>query len=409
MITRLTLLLSIAGAFAFAQPDAGKMTAASVAVYGAVGQGDQREPKTRGGGILVDAHHVVTYLDTCCGRTEDGKQLEPVVVVPGKKGASPAKVVWSSEALLLAILEVSDALEAPGLSIAPVKFSQQGQPVFTVQMPDPDDKDPKTKMTEGKIQDIVKLSGDIQAYKTTAPMIRANSGGALFDSCGNVIGVNLGFKGGVQTALVIDPLLAGLQGVGVQPSVADHPCASSAGGVGKGGEKKEAEQPSEWRLPKGKEWIPVILLLAVVGMAFRRGTRQQVVRALTGRRQAVADPAPYPYPPAPLGTNPTLCGLVGQYAGESMPLDGGPSILGRDQHIANLVFPPQADSISKRHCTIRWDVARKVFVLEDLGSTNGTFLASGEKLIPGQPRDLRPGDRFYIGDLRNQFEVRMEE
>lgn len=92
-----------------------------------------------------------------------------------------------------------------------------------------------------------------------------------------------------------------------------------------------------------------------------------------------------------------------------MPLDGGPTILGRDQRIANLVFPPRADSISKRHCTIRWDVARKVFVLEDLGSTNGTFLASGERLIPGQPQDLRPGDRFYIGDLRNQFEVRMEE
>jgi hypothetical protein len=33
-------------------------------------------------------------------------------------------------------------------------------------------------------------------------------------------------------------------------------------------------------------------------------------------------------------------------------------------------------------------------VIQDLGSTNGTFLATGE--------------RFFIGDLRNQFEVRME-
>jgi pSer/pThr/pTyr-binding forkhead associated (FHA) protein len=57
---------------------------------------------------------------------------------------------------------------------------------------------------------------------------------------------------------------------------------------------------------------------------------------------------------------------------------------------------------------VSWDISRRVFVLEDLGSTNGTFLANGERINPGQPRDLRPGDRFYLGDTRNQFEVKME-
>jgi pSer/pThr/pTyr-binding forkhead associated (FHA) protein len=108
-------------------------------------------------------------------------------------------------------------------------------------------------------------------------------------------------------------------------------------------------------------------------------------------------------------TKPALHGIAGKYAGASVSLEGGPSLLGRDQAAANLVFPPDADSISKRHCTVRWDAARSVFVIEDLGSTNGTFLANGERLPTGQPRDLRPGDRFYIGDMRNQFEVRMEE
>jgi pSer/pThr/pTyr-binding forkhead associated (FHA) protein len=74
----------------------------------------------------------------------------------------------------------------------------------------------------------------------------------------------------------------------------------------------------------------------------------------------------------------------------------------------NLVFPAESASVSKRHCTVRWDAPRGVFVLEDLGSTNGTFLASGERLTPHVPRDLRPGERFYIGDLRNQFEVALE-
>jgi hypothetical protein len=57
---------------------------------------------------------------------------------------------------------------------------------------------------------------------------------------------------------------------------------------------------------------------------------------------------------------------------------------------------------------VNWDAARKIFVIQDLGSTNGTFLATGERLTAGQSRDLPPGERFFIGDLRNQFEVRME-
>ena len=101
-------------------------------------------------------------------------------------------------------------------------------------------------------------------------------------------------------------------------------------------------------------------------------------------------------------------GVSGQYAGAAVGLDVSPSTLGRDPQAANLVFAAESGSVSKRHCTVRWDVARGVFVLQDHGSTNGTFLASGERLAPNQPRDLRPGERFYIGDLRNQFEVGFE-
>ncbi len=128
-----------------------------------------------------------------------------------------------------------------------------------------------------------------------------------------------------------------------------------------------------------------------------------MARALTTRRSAVPPPAYVPPPQRPV-----LKGIAGQYAGSSIALDTGSSLLGRDQSVANLVFGPESDSVSKRHCRVSWDAMAGVFRLEDLGSTNGTFLANGERLAPGQPRALRPGDRFYIGDLRNQFEVRME-
>jgi hypothetical protein len=430
MIKRFIMVVSAAG-WMFAQPSSDKMMSSSIGVFGTVTTGGKREARTRGGGFALDSRHVITNLDTCCGKTEDGQQLEPVVTLVEKKGGGVGKVVWSAENLHIAILELSEPIDVVGVSFAPVKLTQPGQPVYSVQLADPNDKDSSPKMTEGKIQDVVKFSDDVLAYKTTMPMVPLNAGGALFDACGNVIGVNLAVKDGVQLAFAIDPALQGAQGVGLQASVTDKPC--SAGGAAptsktdggpkrsekgnkgetKGGGKGAPEEPSEWRLPKGNEWIPVILLIGVASLAFRRTTRQQVVRALTVRRQSVPEPAPYPFPapvPAvPRAAKPALRGIAGQYAGESVPLDGGPSTLGRDQHMANLVFPQEADSISKRHCRIAWDAERRVFVLEDLGSTNGTFLASGERLSPGQPCDLRVGDRFYIGDLRNQFEVRMEE
>jgi pSer/pThr/pTyr-binding forkhead associated (FHA) protein len=168
-------------------------------------------------------------------------------------------------------------------------------------------------------------------------------------------------------------------------------------------------------------------------LATRKTTRDQVARVLTQRRPAYNPPAPYPampsspyqatpqYPtmppppgsqpiaqPVPFPTKPALRGLAGQYTGASIPVDARPTVMGRDQAMANLVFGVDSDAVSKRHCSLRWDPARAVFVLEDLGSTNGTYLATGERVWPGQPRDLRPGDRFYVGDTRNQFEVRME-
>lgn len=44
----------------------------------------------------------------------------------------------------------------------------------------------------------------------------------------------------------------------------------------------------------------------------------------------------------------------------------------------------------------------KILVIEDLGSTNGTYL--NEELLDG-PRPLHPGDRVRIGDSEFAFEV----
>jgi len=409
-------LLMAAASSALAQSATDKMLQSSVAVFGTIEENGKTKPVSRGGGFMIDSRHVVTNLSACCGKTDQGEQAQPVVVA-GDKDASTAKLIWKNEDTEMAILELKDPFERPALTIAPFKTVEKEQAVYTAQFPDPGESGTTPKLTEGKLLGSVKVENSaVQAYKTSASMNKANSGGALFDACGDVIGINLTVKDGSQFAYVVDPLLEGLKATGLQIKTTEQRCASAAAPASSGGEqdKKEAEAAKSAWGPQGVEWIPVVLLLAAIVMAFRP-SRKKASQAVL-RNQTLPEPATYAALSAPLapaitgvmGTRPALHGVAGQYQGKSFSLDAGPSMLGRDQRAANLVFAAEADSISKRHCMVSWDAARGTFVIQDLGSTNGTFLATGERLIQGQPRDLPAGGRFFIGDLRNQFEVRME-
>jgi hypothetical protein len=399
----------LAAAACFGQSASDKMLQSSVVVFGTISENGKIKPVSRGGGFMIDSRHVVTNITACCGKTDKGEETQAVVVA-GEKDASTAKVVWKNDDTEMAILELKDPIERPALTIAPLKTVEKEQAVYTAQFPDPGESGTTPKLSEGKVLGLVKIENSaLQAYKTSASMNKANSGGALFDACGHVIGVNMMVKDGAQFAYVVDPLLEGLKTTGVQANVAPEHCGTAAAAAPSAGsdDKKPAESaPSRWWGPQGAEWIPVILLFAAILMAFRPA-RRRVSQAIL-RHQALPEPATYvPLTAGTTGTRPSLHGVAGQYQGKTFGLDGGPSVLGRDQRAANLVFAADAHSISKRHCMVSWDSARKIFVIQDLGSTNGTFLATGERLTPGQSRDLPAGSRFFIGDLRNQFEVRM--
>jgi hypothetical protein len=84
----------------------------------------------------------------------------------------------------------------------------------------------------------------------------------------------------------------------------------------------------------------------------------------------------------------------GHQAGMEYDLDGG-AVLGRGDQAEIRLEDPFASS---RHAQIVKQGA--VMVLEDLGSTNGTYL--NEELLAG-PAPLHPGDRVRIGDSEFTF------
>jgi hypothetical protein len=63
---------------------------------------------------------------------------------------------------------------------------------------------------------------------------------------------------------------------------------------------------------------------------------------------------------------------------------------------------PEA-KVSRRHARITVRDGR--YFLEDLGSTNGTFVNRGKRLLPGQLQPLQDGDEIIVGKTFLRFHI----
>ncbi len=59
--------------------------------------------------------------------------------------------------------------------------------------------------------------------------------------------------------------------------------------------------------------------------------------------------------------------------------------------------------ISRRHARIIYSKGQ--YSIEDLGSTNGTYLNRGRRLIPGSPQKLNDGDEIIVGKTFLRFYI----
>jgi pSer/pThr/pTyr-binding forkhead associated (FHA) protein len=119
-----------------------------------------------------------------------------------------------------------------------------------------------------------------------------------------------------------------------------------------------------------------------------------------------ANLAQTPAPPPPL--RPVLVVLRGARIAVEFPLYAGRNVVGRfsDKPVdIDLTAQETVDQIwcSRNHAAFVAEGA-SVYV-EDLNSLNGTWV-NGQKVLPGQPRALKPGDVVQIGTVQLKFTVR---
>lgn len=136
-------------------------------------------------------------------------------------------------------------------------------------------------------------------------------------------------------------------------------------------------------------------------------------------KDAVPGTVPAPAPvPRPVNVNPVvspigginqmnaqLIGLSGQYAGKAFQVTETGLLVGTDVTVCNVVFPQGSPGISRTHCKVSFNPQTRMFVLNDLGSTYGTFLSNGVKVNQGQPVALNSGESFYLAASSTTFRV----
>ncbi len=83
------------------------------------------------------------------------------------------------------------------------------------------------------------------------------------------------------------------------------------------------------------------------------------------------------------------------------------SLLGRSDPHSN-IFPEvdlskfdRETKVSRRHARIRRQ--GDTYLIEDLGSVNGTWINDAVRLAPNQPRALESGDRLRLGETTLHF------
>jgi len=119
------------------------------------------------------------------------------------------------------------------------------------------------------------------------------------------------------------------------------------------------------------------------------------------RRQAASDEKSRPAPGAKLIIQ------RGGKIGKEFPISGNEAMIGRWDADGG-IFPdidldqddPEA-KVSRRHAKIQF--LNNQYMIEDLGSTNGTFVNRGPRLAPGAKQPLKNGDEIIVGKTFLKF------
>jgi uncharacterized protein len=123
------------------------------------------------------------YLLTCLHVVQDAARIE----IHAGDNMYPASLIRSDPNNDLAILKINGSF--PALAFSPHRSAKMGQDVFTVGYPNPGLQGISAKYTKGTVSGLTGFQDDLRLYQISIPIQPGNSGGALLDEYGNLLGV----------------------------------------------------------------------------------------------------------------------------------------------------------------------------------------------------------------------------
>lgn len=388
------------------------------------------------------------------------------IVVTTRSGQQiPAEVILANPGRDLAVLQLAQGTGATPFRLVPAEHVRNedvwaaGYTGVVLMLQDQRDRVSEATVSKGTIsnRNVViprgGLGGGTHAYTHTAFISHGNSGGPLVNACGDVVGI---VQGGLDqfendtaqlpvnrngdavpvpqfTKVVwaiqaeeLIPLLDSLAAKGFKFEKVDAVCDPQAsarheidGAIAK---DRDERKDHETKLLIAVV-AAIVLALGAGALALTRTGRRAVTEAkrklTTMGRPRVPSSSPSAPPVAatvaatlhvPAATKAVralLIGVSGEFTGVEIELGSAPIVLGRSPHQANLVFTVDAGDIGREHCSVRFDTSRMQFVLRDLNSSNGTFVASGRRMARGGEESVGNGTRFYLASPKHSFELRV--
>ena len=233
-------------------------------------------------------------------------------------------------------------------------------------------------VTAGSIGRFLTESGTgRRLIQTDTAMSGGNSGGPLIDGDGAVLGINTAVSN-------LDQNLFYAVSVGEVLPMLDRnniPYSMYEGGAS-----------GNTMLYVGIAAVVVVVVIAVIVVMTRK-----------------KKPAPAPAEEKKSAGSPVIRSLSPQHGGLVVQLHHQqPVQIGRDSATCRLVYQDGTPGVSSHHCQVYYDEHEGVFVVTDLNSTYGTFLAGGQRLQPQTPVKLPPKSSFYLGEPDNAVYVNLE-
>ena len=338
---------------------------------------DQAENKVgTGTGFIVSKNgYIVTNYHVVSG----GGENSALRVIFGRDHIMDATIVKGYQDQDLAVIKVQGTGYHP-LPLADGSTIAQMQEAVAIGFPGggdiSEDAFYKRKITKGTISALVNMDNGLRTIQVDTPINSGNSGGPLLNADGEVIGVNFIKSTQAEStgwAIHVDEVKDVLQELGIRG-------------------KTSSELPLRYLV-----WALLILLTIVVGLIVARSVKMK-----TGSKLST-DTGPdftngIGEEREPKGS---MTCTKGEFKGNSVEVGTQGIIMGRDPSCAQLVF--RETKISKQHARITFRADTKDFLLEDFGSTNGTYIRGQKKRITQEV--LRAGDFFVLGKGVAEFRV----